>query len=42
MIAMFDNDFTYTRINATPHVVRIKIKLPKDFKLKFPLNFASM
>ena len=29
MIAMFDKDFTYTRINATPHVVRIKIKPQK-------------
>ena len=36
MIAMFDKNFTYTRINATPRVVRIKIKNPKDFKLKFP------
>ena len=36
MIAMFDKDFTYTRINATPHVVRIKNKTPKDFELKFP------
>ena len=36
MIAMFDKDFTYTRINASPHVARIKIKPPKNLKLKFP------
>ena len=30
MIAMFDKDFTYTRINATPHVARIK-----KLKLRF-------